>query len=66
MSRILIAIGLLLVLADLCWPLLSRLPLGRLPGDILIQRQNFTVYLPVTTCVLASVILSFVMWLIRR
>ncbi|AHI25044.1 hypothetical protein BGC31_03105 [Komagataeibacter xylinus] len=66
MSRILIAIGLLLVLAGLCWPLLSRLPLGRLPGDILIQRQNFTVYLPVTTCVLASVILSFVMWLIRR
>ncbi|PYD70942.1 DUF2905 domain-containing protein [Komagataeibacter swingsii] len=66
MSRILIAIGLLLLLAGLCWPLLSRLPLGRLPGDILIQRQNFTVYLPVTTCVLASVILSFVMWLIRR
>lgn len=36
MSRILIAIGLFLVLAGLCWPLLSRLPLGRLPGDILI------------------------------
>lgn len=66
MPRILIAIGLILLLAGLCWPLLSRLPLGRLPGDILIQRQNFTVYIPVTTCVLASVIFSFVMWIIRR
>lgn len=66
MSRILIAIGLFLLLAGLCWPLLSRLPLGRLPGDILIQRQNFTVYIPITTCVLASIILSFVMWIIRR
>ncbi|MBE7728387.1 DUF2905 domain-containing protein [Komagataeibacter sp. FXV3] len=66
MPRILIAIGLILLLAGLCWPLLSRLPLGRLPGDILIQRQNFTVYIPITTCVLASVIFSFVMWIIRR
>ncbi|GCE85093.1 DUF2905 domain-containing protein [Komagataeibacter diospyri] len=66
MPRILIVIGLLLLLAGLCWPLLSRLPLGRLPGDILIQRQNFTVYIPITTCVLASIIFSFVLWIIRR
>ncbi|GCE89101.1 hypothetical protein MSKU15_0702 [Komagataeibacter diospyri] len=66
MPRILIVIGLLLLLAGLCWPLLSRLPLGRLPGDILIQRQNSTVYIPITTCVLASIIFSFVLWIIRR
>ncbi|WP_010507300.1 DUF2905 domain-containing protein [Komagataeibacter europaeus] len=66
MPRILIATGLILLFAGLCWPLLSRLPLGRLPGDILIQRQNFTFYLPITTCVLASMIFSFIAWIVRR
>ncbi|ARW15392.1 DUF2905 domain-containing protein [Komagataeibacter europaeus] len=66
MPRTLIATGLILLFAGLCWPLLSRLPLGRLPGDILIQRQNFTFYLPITTCVLASIIFSFIAWIVRR
>ncbi|WP_082266996.1 DUF2905 domain-containing protein [Komagataeibacter europaeus] len=66
MPRILIATGLILLFAGLCWPLLSRLPLGRLPGDILIQRHNFTFYLPITTCVLVSIIFSFIACIIRR
>ena len=66
MPRILIASGVFLVAMGLFWPFLSRLPLGRLPGDILIQRQNFTFYVPITTCVLISIIFSCIAWIIRR
>ncbi|MBB2202273.1 DUF2905 domain-containing protein [Gluconacetobacter tumulisoli] len=66
MSRTLIAFGIVLVLVGVLWPFLSRLPLGRLPGDIVIQRQNFTFYAPVATCVVISVALSLIFWLVRR
>jgi Protein of unknown function (DUF2905) len=66
MSRTLIALGVVLVLTGLLWPVLSRLPLGRLPGDIVIQRPNFTFYAPIATCVVVSVILSLIFWLVRR
>ena len=66
MSRILIIIGLIIVAIGMAWPWLARLGLGRLPGDILIQRENFTFYLPITTGLIVSVVLSLVMWLINR
>ncbi len=66
MQRILIALGVMLVLIGLAWPWLARLPLGRLPGDIVIERENFRVYFPLATMILASVILSLVLWLFRR
>ncbi|POF61372.1 hypothetical protein CFR73_15425 [Novacetimonas maltaceti] len=66
MPRLLIAAGLLLVLAGILWPFLSRLPIGRLPGDILIRRQNFTFYAPITTCLLLGGAISLIMWVIRR
>ncbi|MGY8524481.1 DUF2905 domain-containing protein [Paracidovorax citrulli] len=66
MQRILLALGLLCLLAALAWPWLSRLPLGRLPGDIHIVRDGFSFYLPITTCVLVSAVVSLVLWLIRR
>ncbi|GBQ27522.1 DUF2905 domain-containing protein [Gluconacetobacter azotocaptans] len=66
MSRALIALGVVLVLAGVLWPVLSRLPLGRLPGDIVIQRPNFTFYAPIATCVVVSVVLSLIFWLLRR
>ncbi|MCA1369552.1 DUF2905 domain-containing protein [Bradyrhizobium sp. BRP14] len=66
MSRILIIIGLLIVAVGILWPWLARLGLGRLPGDILIQRENFTFYLPITTGLLFSVVLSLILWLINR
>jgi len=66
MSRILIIIGLLIVAVGILWPWLARLGLGRLPGDILIQRENFTFYLPITTGLLLSVVLSLILWLINR
>ncbi|MBB3143543.1 DUF2905 domain-containing protein [Halomonas sp. THAF12] len=66
MSRTLIVIGLLLVAAGLLWPWLGRLPLGQLPGDILIRRGQTTFYFPLTTMLLISVVLSLLLWLFRR
>lgn len=66
MSRILIIIGLIIVAIGMAWPWLARLGLGRLPGDILIQRENFTFYLPITTGLIVTVVLSLVLWLINR
>jgi len=66
MSRTLIIFGLVLVAAGLLWPFLSKLGLGRLPGDLVIERENFTFYLPLGTCLLISVVLSLIFWLLGR
>ena len=66
MSRWLIAIGLVLVVVGLLWPWLSKLGLGRLPGDIAIERGNFTFYFPIVTCLIVSIVLSLVFWLMNR
>ncbi|MEK6707301.1 MAG: DUF2905 domain-containing protein [Pseudomonadota bacterium] len=62
MQRLLILLGLLLLLVGLAWPWLSKLPLGRLPGDITIERENFSFYFPLTTGLLVSVLLSLLLW----
>jgi hypothetical protein len=65
-SRFLIVLGIVLVAAGLLWPLLTRIGLGRLPGDIVIERENFRIYLPLMTSLLVSIALSVVLWLINR
>lgn len=62
MQRLLIALGVLLVIVGLTWPWLSRLPWGRLPGDFAVQRENFSLYFPLTTSIIVSVILSLVLY----
>jgi hypothetical protein len=66
MSRFLIILGLVIVAIGLLWPLLTRLGLGRLPGDIAIQRGNFSFYFPIVTCLVISVLLSALLWLFNR
>ena len=67
MQRTLILIGLLIVAVGLLWPWIARLGLGRLPGDIRIQSENGGgFYFPVVTCLVISVVLSLVLWLLRR
>ena len=66
MQKALIVIGIAIVLIGIGWPWLSKLPLGRLPGDIVIDRDNFRVYFPLTTMILVSVLLSALIWLLRR
>jgi hypothetical protein len=66
MQRILIGVGLIILAACLAWPLLARSGLGRLPGDIMIQRGGTSFYFPIMTCIVASVVLSALMWLFNR
>jgi hypothetical protein len=66
MSRSLVVIGLLIAAIGVLWPWLGSLGVGRLPGDILIQRANFTFYAPLATGLLVSVVLSLILWLLNR
>ena len=66
MQRALIVIGVAIALIGLAWPWVSKLGLGRLPGDIRIETENGFFYFPLTTCIVISVVLSLVLWLIRR
>lgn len=65
MSRWLIAISLALVIVGLLWPWLTRLGLGRLPGDIVI-RGKFSFYFPLLICLIVSVAVSLIRWLLNR
>ena len=66
MSRTLIIIGLLIVLIGVLWPWLSKLPLGQLPGDIVVRRENSTFFFPLTTMILISVVLSLILAFFNR
>jgi hypothetical protein len=65
MRTILIALGVLLLAGGLLWPLLSRY-VGRLPGDIVVRRGNFTFAFPLVTCLVLSLLASLLLWLLRR
>lgn len=66
MARTLITLGVVLLVAGILWPWLSKIGLGRLPGDIVIERENARIYIPIATGILVSVVLSLVLWLINR
>jgi hypothetical protein len=60
MQKLLILLGIAAILTGLLWPWLSKLPSGRLPGDIVLERENFRLYLPITTMLLISGLLSLI------
>jgi Protein of unknown function (DUF2905) len=66
MQRFLIGLGLAILLAGIAWPLISRIGLGRLPGDIVIQRGSSSFYFPLVTCLVISLVLSTIAWLLNR
>ncbi len=66
MQRFLVILGIVLVIAGLFWPWLSRLPFGRLPGDIHVEREGFSFHLPLTTSILVSLALTLILWLFRK
>ncbi|MEK4033083.1 DUF2905 domain-containing protein [Methylocystis sp. IM3] len=66
MPKLLIVIGLALVALGLLWPLAERAGLGRLPGDIVFERGNLRVYIPLATSLLVSLALSAIFWLLNR
>jgi hypothetical protein len=59
-------LGVIVLVAGLFWPWVSRLPLGRLPGDIAIHRDSFHLYIPLATSILVSVVLTLLFWLFRK
>ncbi len=66
MQQLLITLGIILLLIGVAWPLLSKLPFGRLPGDIVIERENFSFYFPLMTGLLISAVLSLILWWFTR
>ncbi|MFM2428298.1 MAG: hypothetical protein RL012_182 [Bacteroidota bacterium] len=66
MSRIMIILGIILCVIGLLWPWISKLGLGRLPGDIMMERENFKFYAPITTGIVLSILLSLVTWLLQK
>jgi Protein of unknown function (DUF2905) len=67
LGKVLILLGSLLIIAGLFFTYGGRIPLlGKLPGDIRIQRENFSFYFPLATCLLISALLSLIFWLFRR
>ena len=66
MQRGLIILGILFVVAGVAWPWLSKLPLGRLPGDIRIEGEHGGFFFPITTCIVVSIVLSLILWIFRR
>lgn len=65
-GRFLIIVGIVLVAAGFAWPLLGKIGLGRLPGDIVIEREGFRIYIPIATSLLISAVLTLGFWLFRK
>jgi len=65
-TRILVTLGIVFIVAGIAWPWLGKLGFGRLPGDIVIERENFRFYLPITSMILVSLVLSLIFWLFRK
>jgi hypothetical protein len=65
-GRLLVIFGLVLVTVGLLWPLITKMGIGRLPGDIVIERENFRLYIPLATSLIISVVLSILFWLLNR
>jgi hypothetical protein len=66
MGRFLVIAGIVLAIVGLAWPWLSRFGLGRLPGDIVIERENFRFYFPIVTSLVVSAAATLLIWFFRR
>ncbi|MCU0614453.1 MAG: DUF2905 domain-containing protein [Desulfobacterales bacterium] len=66
MRNALIIIGIIILVVGILWPWLGKIPLGRLPGDILIDRPGFKLYIPIATMILISILISLILWIFRK
>lgn len=66
MQKFLILAGLVLIAVGLLWPQLAKLGLGRLPGDIVVERDGFSFYLPITTMIIVSVVVTILFRLLGK
>jgi Protein of unknown function (DUF2905) len=66
MQRLLITLGLLIALVGLLWPWITKLGLGRLPGDLVIDKPGLKLFAPFTTMIILSIVVRLILWLLRR
>ena len=66
MQKVLIIAGVLILVIGLFWPWLVKLPLGRLPGDVMISRPTIKIYIPITTMILISLVISILLRIFRK
>lgn len=66
MAKWLITVGIVLIVLGVLWPLLAKVGLGSLPGDIKIERKGFTFYFPITTGIVISLVITLLLWIFRR
>ena len=66
MSKWLITIGVVLVALGVLWPIVVKLGLGSLPGDIRIERKGYTFYFPLTSGIIVSLLVTLLLWIFRR
>jgi hypothetical protein len=66
MAKWLITVGIVLVALGVLWPVLAKLGLGSLPGDIRVERKGFTFYFPITTGLIVSALITLILWIFRR
>lgn len=65
-QKILIAAGILILIIGFLWSWIAKLPIGKLPGDIVVDKPNFKFFFPITSMILVSVIISLIIWLIKK
>ncbi|MCY3803270.1 MAG: DUF2905 domain-containing protein [Gammaproteobacteria bacterium] len=66
MNKILVAIGITILIVGLLWPVISKVPFGKLPGDIAIKKEGFHLYFPITTMIVVSIVVSAVLWFFKK
>lgn len=66
MQKLFIVLGFIILAIGIAWPWLSKLPIGRLPGDIALERPGFKFFFPITTMIVISVVVSLLLWFFRR
>ncbi|WP_205635034.1 DUF2905 domain-containing protein [Legionella parisiensis] len=65
-QKILIILGVILLIIGIFWPFIKNIGLGKLPGDIIIHKNNFTFYFPITTCIIISLIIMLIFWFFNK
>tara|TARA_B100000035_G_scaffold147182_1_gene125457 strand:- start:227 stop:424 length:198 start_codon:yes stop_codon:yes gene_type:complete len=65
MSKIFIALGIIFILIGILYPYLSNLGFGRLPGDIILKKNNFNIYFPITSAIIISIVISIILKIFR-
>ena len=66
MNKILIIVGVIIIAIGVLWPIITKLPLGKLPGDLAIKKEGFQIYFPITTMIIISLVVSFLLWIFRK